>query len=430
MILFILHQKLFANILTLHLMINKLIILTISSVLFYSCAKPGTKLSKNDESLKQKSNEIAHKYVIVDGHVDLPYRLKIKNFRLEKEYTGIPIKSKDGDFDFERAQKGGLSSPMMSIYIPSKYDKDEDGYLLADSLINMVNWIADQNPKYYQVAKSPDEIIAIKNSGRIALPMGMENGSPMKKLEDVKYFKNRGISYVTLTHAKDNHICDSSYDPTKTWKGLSPYGEKFVMELAKNGVMIDISHVSDDTFYDVIKIAPVPIIASHSSARYFTPGFERNMNDDMIKELGKKNGVIMVNFGSTFLDSTVARLRKQSPENLTKYLKSKGLIASDSAAKPLIEEFAKNNPEAFADVEMVADHIDRIVKLSSVNQVGFGSDFDGVGDSLPTGLKDVADYPNLLYVLLKRGYSEEDLAKMCSGNIFRVWNEVLAFAQK
>lgn len=411
-------------------MTKKLIILTISTLLFYSCAKPGAKIGKNDEALKQKAVEIAHKYVIVDGHVDLPYRLKIKHFRLEKEYTGIPLKTKEGDFDFERAQKGGLSSPMMSIYIPSKFDKDEEGYMLADSLINMVNWIADQNPKYYQVAKSPDEIIAIKNSGRIALPMGMENGSPMKKLEDVKYFKNRGISYVTLTHAKDNHICDSSYDPSKTWKGLSPYGEKFVMELAKNGVMIDISHVSDDTFYDVIKIAPVPIIASHSSVRYFTPGFQRNMNDDMIKELGKKNGVIMVNFGSTFLDSTVARLRKESPEKLTKFLKNKGLTASDSAAKPLIEEYAKSNPEAFADVEMVADHIDRIVKLTSVNQVGFGSDFDGVGDSLPTGLKDVADYPNLLYVLLKRGYSEEDLAKMCSGNIFRVWNEVLAFAKK
>lgn len=411
-------------------MYKKLIILTISSILFFSCAKTGVKTNKNDEALKQKANEIAHKYVIVDGHVDLPYRLKIKHFRLEKEYTGIPLKSKDGDFDFERAQKGGLSSPMMSIYIPSTFDKEEAGYLLADSLINMVNWIADQNPKYYQVAKSPEEIIAIKNTGRIALPMGMENGSPMKKLEDVKYFKNRGISYVTLTHGKDNHICDSSYDPTHTWKGLSPYGEKFVLELAKNGVMIDISHVSDDTFYDVIKMAPVPIIASHSSVRYFTPGFERNMNDDMIKELGKKNGVIMVNFGSTFLDSTVARLRKESPINLTKYLKSKGLTASDSAAKPLIEEYSKNNPQAFADVEMVANHIDRIVKLSSINQVGFGSDFDGVGDSLPTGLKDVADYPNLLYVLLKRGYTEEDLAKMCSGNIFRVWNEVLAYAKK
>ncbi|MES2795005.1 MAG: dipeptidase [Bacteroidota bacterium] len=411
-------------------MINQLKYFAFSVVLLSSCVKQGAKTNLNEQAMRQKANEIAHKYVLVDGHVDLPYRLKIKNFRLEKEFTGIPLKSSQGDFDFERAQKGGLSSPMMSIYIPSKYDKEEAGYILADSLINLVNWIADENPNYFKVAKSPDEIIAIKNSGKIALPMGMENGSPMKRLEDIKYFKNRGISYVTLTHGKDNHICDSSYDSTKTWHGLSPYGELFVKELAKNGVMIDISHVSDETFYDVIKIAPVPIIASHSSVRYFTPGFQRNMNDDMIKELGKKNGVIMVNFGSTFLDSTVAKKRSESTALLNKLLKSKGLIESDEAAKPVIAEFTKTNPAAFADVEMVADHIDRIVKLSSINQVGFGSDFDGVGDSLPTGLKDVADYPNLLYVLLKRGYTEDDLAKMCSGNIFRVWNEVLAFAKK
>jgi membrane dipeptidase len=394
-----------------------------------SCAKPGVNSNKNDDALRKKADEIAHKYVIVDGHVDLPYRLKIKHFRLEKEFTGIPLKTTEGDFDFERAQKGGLSSPMMSIYIPSKLDKTEDGYILADSLINMVNWIAEQNPNYFQVAKTPAEIISIKNAGKIALPMGMENGSPMKKLEDVKYFRNRGISYVTLTHAKDNHICDSSYDSTKTWQGLSPYGELFVNELAKNGVMIDISHVSDESFYDVLKIAPVPIIASHSSVRHFTPGFQRNMADDMIVEMGKKNGVIMVNFGSTFLNGEVAKKRNQSQEKLEKLLKEKGL-SSTEATKQIVADFLKENPAAFADVEMVADHIDRIVKLSSVNQVGFGSDFDGVGDSLPTGLKDVADYPNLIYVLLKRGYSEDDLAKMCSGNIFRVWNEVLAFAKK
>jgi membrane dipeptidase len=397
--------------------------------LAFSCSKPSTKTNVSDAELKQKANEIAHQYVLVDGHVDLPYRLKIKRFQLEKEFTGIPLKSNEGDFDFERAQKGGLSAPMMSIYIPSKFDNTTEGFLLADSLINMVNWIANQNPSYFQVAKNPAEILAIKNSGKIALPMGMENGSPMKKLEDIAYFKNRGISYVTLTHAKDNHICDSSYDTTRTWQGLSKYGEKFVIELAKNGVMIDISHVSDDTFYDVIKLAPVPIIASHSSARHFTPGFQRNMNDEMIKEMGKKNGVIMVNFGSTFLDSTVAKKRKENQKLIDNILKEKGLKEDEEAGKKIVAEFLKTSPNAFADVEMVANHIDRIVKLSSVNQVGFGSDFDGVGDSLPTGLKDVADYPNLLYVLLKRGYSEADLAKMCSGNIFRVWNEVLDYAK-
>jgi membrane dipeptidase len=404
--------------------------LIIFSALLTSCisTKPISRLS--DEQLKTKANEIAHKYVIVDGHVDLPYRLKIKHFRLEKEFTGIPLKTKEGDFDFERAQKGGLSSPMMSIYIPSKFDKTDEAKLLADSLIALVNFVADSNPKYFQVAKNPTEIQSIKEAGKIALPMGMENGSPLKTLADVKYFHDKGISYVTLTHGKDNHIADSSYDTTRTWHGLSPYGVLLVNELVKQGVMVDVSHVSDDVFYQVIKQVPVPIIASHSSARYFTPDFKRNMSDDMIVELGKKNGVIMVNFGSTFLDDAVSKKRKVIQAKLDAILKEKGLKEDDDAAKPVIAEFLKTNPQAFADVEMVADHIDHIVKLSSVNQVGFGSDFDGVGDSLPTGLKDVADYPNLLYVLLKRGYSEEDLAKMCSGNIFRVWNEVINYAKK
>jgi membrane dipeptidase len=399
-------------------------------VLLTSCISTKSTVKLSDAEYRQKAIDIAHKYVIVDGHVDLPYRLKIKHFRLEKEFTGIPLKTKEGDFDFERAQKGGLSSPMMSIYIPSKYDKTDEGKLLADSLISMVNFIADSNPTYFQVAKNPTEIQAIKNQGKIALPMGMENGSPLKTLADVKYYHDKGISYVTLTHAKDNHICDSSYDTTRTWRGLSPYGVTLVNELAKQGVMIDVSHISDDSFYQVIKMAPVPIIASHSSARYFTPDFKRNMSDDMIVEMGKKNGVIMVNFGSTFLDAGVSKKRKESQAKLDNLFKEKGLKEDDEAAKPVIAEFVKTNPQAFADVEMVADHIDHIVKLSSVNQVGFGSDFDGVGDSLPTGLKDVADYPNLIYVLLRRGYTEEDLAKMCSGNIFRVWNEVIAFAKK
>lgn len=399
-------------------------------LVLFACQKPASHTQKSDDALKAKAVEIAHKYVIVDGHVDLPYRLKIKNFRLEREYLSIPVSSKQGDFDFVRAQKGGLSSPMMSIYIPSKLDKEPGAKLLADSLINMVQWIAQNNSAYYELATSPAQIQAIKNKGKIALPMGMENGSPLKSLADVAYFKNRGISYVTLTHAKDNHICDSSYDSTHTWQGLSPYGYELVPELAKQGIMIDISHVSDSSFYDVIKIAPVPIIASHSSARHFTPSFKRNMSDDMIRLLGQKGGVIMVNFGSTFLSDEVAAKRKENDAKLAKILKEKGLTEDDPKAESIIEAFKKDNPSVYADVEMVADHIDHIVKLAGIGAVGFGSDFDGVGDSLPTGLKDVADYPNLLYVLLKRGYTEADLEKICSGNIFRVWNTALDYAAK
>ena len=188
--------------------------------------------------------------------------------------------------------------------------------------------------------------------------------------------------------------------------------------------MVDISHVSDNTFYQVMELTKAPCIASHSSARKFTPDFERNMNDDMIKELAKNGGVIQINFGSTFLDGEIAKQRNGLRGKLMEVLKEGGLKYTDEAAKPVIEKFQKDNPALFSDVQKVADHIDHVVKLTSVDHVGFGSDYDGVGDSLPTGLKDVSQFPNLLYELLKRGYTEEDIAKICYQNVFRVWSQV------
>jgi membrane dipeptidase len=255
--------------------------------------------------------------------------------------------------------------------------------------------------------------------------MGMENGAPIgNDLANVTYFHTRGIRYITLTHGKDNQICDSSYDTTRTWNGLSPFGEEVVNEMNRVGIMVDISHVSDSTFYDVIKLTKIPVIASHSSCRAFTPDFQRNMNDDMIKKLGENGGVIQINFGSAFLDSAVRAGNDLNRKKLQTLLDEKGLKSSDSLAKPIVEQFRKDNPSLFADVEIVADHIDHVVKLAGIDHVGIGSDYDGVGDSLPTGLKDVSQYPNLIYVLLKRGYNEEDIAKICYKNVWRVWNQV------
>ena len=152
------------------------------------------------------------------------------------------------------------------------------------------------------------------------------------------------------------------------------------------------------------------------------------MGDDMIRALGKNGGVIQINFGSTFLDSTVRATNEQNREKLRALLTEKNLKFTDSLAKPLIEQFQKDNPSLFADVETVANHIDHVVKLAGIDHVGLGSDYDGVGDSLPTGLKDVSQYPNLIYVLLKRGYTEEDIEKICYKNVFRVWGAVLAHA--
>jgi membrane dipeptidase len=380
-----------------------------------------------EDALRKVADSLAHAYIITDGHVDLPYRLKVRNFRLEKEYLGIPVQTDDGDFDYERAKKGGLDAPFMSIYIPSSYQLQPDmGKALADSLIDMVRGIADAHPDKFGLAGTPAEVDAHFKAGRIALPMGMENGAPIgNDIANVKYFYDRGIRYVTLTHGKDNQICDSSYDTLNTWKGLSPFGEEVVREMNRVGIMVDISHVSDSTFYDVLKITKAPVIASHSSLRYFTPGWQRNMADDMVKALKGNGGVIQINFGSTFLDSAVSKANTENREKLQVLLEEKGLSMRDSLARPIIDEFRKENPSLYADVKTVADHIDRVVELAGIDHVGIGSDYDGVGDSLPTGLKDVSQYPNLIYELLRRGYSPEDIEKICYKNVWRVWNKVI-----
>ncbi len=379
-----------------------------------------------DEMLRDKADSLAHAYIITDGHVDLPYRLKIKNFRLEKEFLGIPIETEEGDFDYVRAKEGGLDAPFMSIYIPAENQKTPGASkLLADSLITMIEGIASSLPDKFSVAYSASHAEKIIRDGMIALPMGMENGAGLEDdLANVRHFKDRGISYITLTHSKDNLICDSSYDTTGTYGGLSEYGELVVREMNKVGIMVDISHVSDNTFYDVMELTQVPVIASHSSARKFVPGFERNMDDAMIKRLGENGGVIMINFGSTFIDGEIADQRNAQRDEIVKMLDEKGLSYNDEAGKKMIEAYQKANPSLFADVERVADHIDLVVELAGIDHVGFGSDYDGVGDSLPTGLKDVAAYPNLIYVLLQRGYSDSDIEKICYANLWRVWNEV------
>ncbi|MBL7850625.1 MAG: dipeptidase [Cyclobacteriaceae bacterium] len=395
-----------------------------------SCAEKKPVERMTDEELRAFADELAHRYILTDGHVDLPYRLKMNKFVLEREYMGIPIKTDEGDFDYERAKKGGLDAPFMSIYIPSSYQLQPDmGKALADSLINMIRGIAENIPDKFAMAGSVEEVQQNFSKGLISLPMGMENGAPIgNDLKNVKYFYDRGIRYITLTHGQDNQICDSSYDTLHTWKGLSPFGREVVAEMNRVGIMVDISHVDDSTFYQVMKLTKAPVIASHSSCRKFTPGFQRNMSDDMIRKLGENGGVIQINFGSSFLDSAVVAQNNANRKKLQALLAEKKLSFRDSLAKPIIEQFRKDNPSLYADVETVANHIDHVVKLAGIDHVGLGSDFDGVGDSLPTGLKDVSQYPNLIYALLKRGYTESDIEKICSGNVFRVWKKVAEVA--
>lgn len=393
--------------------------------MLFSCSSEANK----EKSVADRAEALSKELIIIDGHVDLPYRMKVARFRLEKEYVDV-TQDTNGDFDLVKAKKGGLDAPFMSIYIPATYQETGGAKQLADSLINLVRNIAEQHPNEFALANSPEEIRTNFEKGLISLPMGMENGAPIEdSLENVRYFYDRGIRYITLTHSKPNQISDSSYDSTRVWNGLSPFGEQVVQEMNRVGIMVDVSHISDSAFYDVMRVARAPVIASHSSCRRFVPGFERNMNDDMIKRLADNGGVMLINFGSTFVDSASAEKTKELRAHIDQWLADNELTEEDSAAQAYIEEYTRQNP-AYSSVQKVADHIDHVVAIAGVDYVGFGSDFDGVGDTLPTGLKTAADYPNLIAELLKRGYSEEDIAKICYQNMFRVWHAVQQVAQQ
>ncbi len=381
------------------------------------------KLTVEELAMIKRADSLAHSTIIVDTHVDLPYRL-YKAYFADGTLENIAERT-EGDTDYPRAKKGGLDAPFMSIYVAASFQETGGAKEHADSLIMLVEEIVSTYPTKFALAITPKEVEENFKKGIISLPMGMENGAPIEDdLENVAYFYQKGIRYITLTHSKDNLICDSSYDSTRTWNGLSEFGVKVVEEMNKVGIMIDVSHISDSAFYQVMALSKAPVLATHSSCRHFTPDFERNMSDLMIKKLAAHEGVIQINFGSTFLDWEIQKKAKVWNEKLTTILEKKKLERADSLAIPIIEAFKRDNPFPYANVETVADHIDHVVKLVGIDYVGIGSDYDGVGDSLPEGLKDVSGYPNLILELLKRGYSDEDIQKLCYKNTFRVWNAV------
>ena len=371
----------------------------------------------NDASLKKRAYELAHTYIITDGHIDVPWRLN-------DGYEDLSVRTEGGDFDYIRAKEGGLDVPFMSIYVPSSYQETGGAKEKADSLIDLVHRIANDHPDKFEVAYSPNDGDRIFSQGKIALPMGMENGAPIEDdLNNVAYFHKRGIRYITLTHARDYLICDSSYDTTNTWGGLSPFGRQVVTEMNRVGIMVDISHVTDAVINQVLDMAKAPVIASHSSCRKFTPGWQRNMGDPEIKRLKENGGVIQINYGSSFVTQASQDKRQANTDKIAAYAKKNGLEQEDEKLKVYAKKVSKDNP-IYADITEVIDHIDHVVKLAGIDHVGIGSDYDGVGDSLPYGLKDVSSYPNLIYHLLKRGYSDEDIAKICYKNVWRVWREV------
>ncbi|MGB5491671.1 MAG: dipeptidase [Woeseiaceae bacterium] len=371
------------------------------------------------EDIGAHAERLASENIIIDTHVDVPYRLN-------KKPADISNATEDGDFDYPRAVAGGLNAPFMSIYTPAELEKDGGSRELAESLITMVEGFVENAPDKFAIARSVADVREQFSAGLISLPMGMENGSPIEgDLENLKYFYDRGIRYITLTHGLSNHISDSSYDDNHQWNGLSEFGVEVVKEMNRLGIMVDISHVSDDAFWQTIELSEAPVIASHSSARHFTPGFERNMSDEMIMALAKNGGVIQINFGSTFVSQTSRDYSDARTAAGKLYIEEHPEMGMSELYTTYPEIYAEEHgPLPYASLDDVLDHFDHVVNLVGVDHVGIGSDYDGVGDSLPTGLKDVSSYPTLIEGLLKRGYSEADIRKILGENLLRVWQVV------
>lgn len=360
--------------------------------------------------------------LLIDTHVDVPDRL-------EGKWADVTGRTEDGDFDYERARRGGLDIPFMSIYTSGASEAQGTSYELANRLIDRVEALAGRAPGKFAIVRTPEEALAAKESGLIGLALGMENGSPIDgKLENLAFFRDRGVSYVTLTHSLSNHIADSSYDEHRQWNGLSPFGRELVAEMNRLGVMVDVSHVSDATFYQVLELSRVPVIASHSSARHFTPGFERNMSDEMIRALAAQGGVIMINFGSSFLTAQAHQWFVRMVAERKAWLQDQGLAEGSPEASAFGKRYREQNPFPYASLDDLVAHFTHVIDLVGIEHVGIGSDFDGVSDSLPEGMKDVSFYPNLVEKLMQKGHSAAAIEAILGGNLMRVWRAVVANA--
>jgi len=385
--------------------------------------------SCSESKISLNADEIAQDSLILDSHIDVPYRLWSQHLEgLEIDDISGPT---NGDFDFIRARKGGLNVPFFSIYLPASTEEDGTSHKMANDLIDMVEDIVTLYPEKFLLIKSVDDLSSLTNKNIVGIALGMENGAPIQgDLSRVEYYYDRGIRYITLTHSKTNHISDSSYDENIQWHGLSEFGKTLIEEMNRVGIMIDISHVNDEAFYQAIELSQVPVIASHSSLRHFTPGFERNVDDAMLNKLAEKGGVLQINFGSSF----ISQRPRDYMDLMNNFLELKFGQSREGVSEEVInearKEFFSKNKYPYATLDEVLDHFDRVVNLVGVDHVGIGSDYDGVGDTLPIGLKDVSSYPSLIEGFLERGYSREDIDKILGGNLIRVWKEVEEYANR
>ncbi|MBX3187263.1 MAG: dipeptidase [Labilithrix sp.] len=410
--------------------------------LVLACSKPteatGTATSASAsasaraETIDERAARVHRQAIIVDGHNDIPSVMLSSGYDL-----GTP--STKTHTDLARMKTGGITGEFFSIYVEGdlaeKPTVHGGGPLRrAIDLIDVTYRQIERHPKELMLATSAAEIRKAKQEGKVAVLMGVEGGHAIENsLYALRTLHRLGCRYMTLTHSNTNEWADSagfSGPPVVKHHGLSPFGEEVVREMQRIGMLVDISHTSDETFWAVMKIAKTPVIASHSSSRALAD-HRRNLTDDMLKGLAKNGGVAMVNFWSLFLSKEYgAAAAKWFAKNGKAFEELRAKHQGDHAAlhDALDKLKAEGEPLPKVPFSVLIDHIDHIAKTAGVDHVGLGSDFDGV-DALPDGLTGIDGLPKITLELMKRGYSDEDVLKILGGNFLRVFEAAEAYAK-
>ena len=386
------------------------------------------------DDLATRARKLQAEAIVVDSHLDAPDQLATK-------WADVATRNSTPHFDIPRARDGGLTAPFFAIYVAASY-ADGGAARRALDLIDITHRVVDAHPGDLTLAGSAAEIRAAKQAGKLAILMGIEGGHAIEdSLGALREMYRAGVRYMTLTHVNTNHWADSSgpfyepdFDPQKSavHNGLTEFGKDVVKEMNRIGMIVDISHVSDATIHDVLEVSRAPVMASHSSCRVLS-NIPRNLTDDQIKQIAAKGGVVMINFGSAFLDqksydALVAKLARIKPE----YLKIKATYASDPVKlRAELMALAKRNEAkpVRASWTKVVDHIEHVMKIAGEDAVGLGSDFDGIDDP-PIGLEDVSLYPKISEELLRRGHSEAQVKKVLGENFLALFARVEAVKAK
>ena len=348
--------------------------------------------------------------IVVDSHCDTPLRLI--------EGKDIVQRSDEGHFDLERMRMGKVTATFFAIYTPNTISPDQ-ATSRALSMIAQIYDFIEKNSHIVSLGRYPKDAYELRAENKLAIFMGMENGAPIQKdITMLKLFYRLGVRYMTLTHADNNEICDSCASATPRWNGLSQFGKEVVKEMNNLGMMIDVSHISDASFYDVLKYSAAPVVATHSCCRSICE-VPRNMSDQMIKDLAANNGVIQINFYPPFLDQKYAEAFRPL---CNKYEELEALWKQDPVKYESLYREAEEEMKALKtpSYKTVVDHIDHVVSLVGSNFVGLGSDFDGI-ETTPRGLESIADMPIITKELMKRGYSERSIRNILGVNFLRAF---------